>query len=235
MPGNGGLGSCLENILKDYDVEDRAQSPATVESVDAALQQLATRCHFSSLEVQASATGPSSNPDDILKPIYLKLNSSETKWMTRLVLKNLTPIVLEENLVFARYHFLLPGLLKFQDSLSVATGLLRGPLSRYPSSPDKQSRAVFVQDATQVVAAQVGVKVGRPPFLKARSFDHCIKMTHSKRWSIERKYDGEYCEVHLNLENPEQPIRIFSKAARIPLRIATVFTPPSKKRCGLER
>jgi DNA ligase-4 len=215
LPGNNGLGACLENIMKIHDSDPKPPGIVTAEWVDSVLQTLAARCRFSSPEVRASAKDSScSNPSDALEPIYALLSSSEAKWMTRLILKDLAPVVLDENLIFTHYHFLLPGLLKFQDSLGAALTLLRGPLGRYHSNPDPKSRAIFIQDAAQFVVPRIGVKVGRPPFLKARSLSHCIDMTRAKRWIVERKYDGEYCEVHVDLGNAENPLRIFSKSGK---------------------
>jgi DNA ligase-4 len=32
--------------------------------------------------------------------------------------------------------------------------------------------------------------------------------------SVERKYDGEYCQIHIDLSKDNDPIRIFSKSGR---------------------
>jgi hypothetical protein len=31
--------------------------------------------------------------------------------------------------------------------------------------------------------------------------------------SVERKYDGEYCKIHINLSKDNDPIRIFPRVA----------------------
>lgn len=32
--------------------------------------------------------------------------------------------------------------------------------------------------------------------------------------SIEKKYDGEYCQIHIDLANQQNPIQIFSKSGK---------------------
>ena len=32
--------------------------------------------------------------------------------------------------------------------------------------------------------------------------------------SIERKYDGEYCQIHIDLTNKQTPVQIFSKSGK---------------------
>jgi DNA ligase-4 len=212
IPGNGDLGACLEKVLRVFDVEPKPGSFVTVEEVDIALHAIAARCRFSGPEVR-SKKGCFQAPHEILRPIFLRLKSSEAKWLTRLILKNLSPVVLDPDHVLQQYHFLLPGLLQFQDSFKASIALIKGPLKRYHAKPDFQSQLLFKQEALKLMSPQVGVKVGRPPFVKARSFEHCLQMAAGNSWSIERKYDGEYCEVHINLES-KQTIQIFSKSGK---------------------
>jgi len=46
---------------------------------------------------------------------------------------------------------------------------------------------------------QVGIKVARPAHEKARSIEHCCQLAGPRRMSVERKYDGEYCQIHIDL------------------------------------
>jgi DNA ligase-4 len=39
-------------------------------------------------------------------------------------------------------------------------------------------------------------------------------MAKGRRMSIERKYDGEYCQIHVDLTNKQTPIQIFSKSGK---------------------
>jgi DNA ligase 4 len=188
-PGQGDLGDRLEGIQKVYDGEPKGY-PVSVEEVDNALQLLASRNRFSGPEIHLSKI-PSSSSDDILSNIFCRLKSFEAKWLTRLILKDFSPVVLDEYLVLNAYHFLLPSLLKFQDSFSAAVGLLRGPFSEIPSSTtDPFAERAFKRQAAKLLSPQIGVKVGRPQFLKARSMENCVELANQQTWSVERKYDG---------------------------------------------
>lgn len=71
-------------------------------------------------------------------------------------------------------------------------------------------------DAVSVVGPQacVGVKVGRTRFEKARSIKHAVTLIQSRKMSVERKYDGEYCQIHVDRSKMKQQIQIFSKSGK---------------------
>lgn len=212
ISGNGDLGTCVERALKDFDCEPKPGAFVTVEEIDHALQELASRCRFSGPEVRS--TSSKTEPLTILKRIFLRLKSFEAKWFTRLLLKDFSPVVLKWNSTLTAYHFLLPGLLNFQNSFTASIELLRGPLKRYHANPDETSRRLFKQEAVKLISPRIGIKVGRPLFFKARSISHCLKMAGNEKWAMERKYDGEYCEIHIDLSRETNCIQIFSKSGK---------------------
>ncbi|KAK8173288.1 hypothetical protein IWX90DRAFT_470053 [Phyllosticta citrichinensis] len=198
----GDLGECVERIEKDFDCCPLpVGAPLTVEEVDAALTQLAARCRFSGPEVMK------------------RMHSREKKWFVRMILKSMGLLQADsgyiEKLLLEEYHFLLPLLLKFNNDLTFAANLLRGPLNKFPANPDPQSRQVFLEEAeAHIVRPQIGVKVGRPHWIKARSFKNCLDLVAHGQWIIERKYDGEYVEIHIDLAMGRDCIKIFSKNGR---------------------
>ncbi|KAF2087505.1 hypothetical protein K490DRAFT_73867 [Saccharata proteae CBS 121410] len=211
--GNGDLGACIERVQKDYDGSPLpGPSPLYVEDVDSALANLASKVRFSSPE--ARRTVSAAEPLEILGPIYLKTHSREAKWLTRLILKDFGRVVLDEYLILREFHFMLPPLLNFQNNLSAAIAYLKGPLHRYHSKPDPQSQRLFLEEASLLINPQIGVKIGKPTWYKARSMDNCLKMVGRSTWTIERKYDGEYCEIHVDLTKGKDCIRIFSKVGK---------------------
>jgi DNA ligase 4 len=54
----------------------------------------------------------------------------------------------------------------------------------------------------------------RPAYAKARNIQHCCQLASWRRLSIERKYDGEYCQVHIDLSKGRDCIKIFSKSGK---------------------
>ncbi|KAK5043615.1 hypothetical protein LTR84_011375 [Exophiala bonariae] len=52
------------------------------------------------------------------------------------------------------------------------------------------------------------------PFQKARILKHCRQLAGNNEISVERKYDGEYCQIHVWIEGGEFHITIFSKSGR---------------------
>jgi hypothetical protein len=56
--------------------------------------------------------------------------------------------------------------------------------------------------------------VALQPFQKARSLKHCCQLADDKEVSVERKYDGEYCQIHVWMAGGGSRITIFSKSGR---------------------
>ncbi|KAE8379764.1 hypothetical protein BDV26DRAFT_258832 [Aspergillus bertholletiae] len=62
--------------------------------------------------------------------------------------------------------------------------------------------------------AAVDVDEALSPLYKARGIKHCCQMIGRRRMSIERRYDGEYCQIHIDLPGPSRSIQIFSKSSK---------------------
>jgi DNA ligase-4 len=187
----------------------------SLQEVDVFLQQLAGQCMFSDPTIpRSSATG-----DDDLVELLWRMQPVEAKWFVRVILKDLTMISIDEDAVFQGFHFLLRDLLSFQRNFRAAVDLLKTEFKEYPETPDPTSAKLFREAASKKLAPVAGIKIGRPNFVKARGIDHCLNMLGSKKWIAERKYDGEYCEVHIDLQNwgtttPTSCIKIFSKSGK---------------------
>lgn len=196
----------------------------SVEEIDNVLHDLAKQCRFSSPNVRSkkisaqTGTGHRETqdhkvtPDEILRPIIQRLRSRELKWFVRIILKKIAPVVLDEHLILKSIHFLLPRILKFQSSFGAAFEILSNPLLAV--LPTQQQGALSESTWTSVASClrpRLGVKIGRPQFNKARSIKHCLALTGKRRWNIEPKYDGEYCQVHVDLTKGRNCIQIFSK------------------------
>lgn len=217
--GGRDLGDCVERIQKQAEMPvPRTGNEVTVEQVDGALAQIAAKCRFSSPAVRTrgkEADWAASDLDGILRPLLHRMNSRDMKWFTRMLLKNFAPVVVPEGLVLRSLHFLLPELLKFQDSFDAVVLLIRGPvIGGFPSQLKKQDQSFYRAGAAKVLVPKVGVKVGRVPYLKARSIKHCVQMAGKRRMSLERKHDGEYCQIHIDLGKGKDWIQIFSKSGK---------------------
>lgn len=203
----GDLGACLERLDKDHDCEP-LPGTLTVEQIDAALRDIASRCRFSSPAIQKQISAEA--PQQIMAPLLLRMHSREKKWFVRAVLKDYGRVVLDEFHFLTQFHFMLPHLLKFQNDFAAAITLLKGPLARYHASPDPKSQQIMLEDAAQHLKPKIGIKIGRPTWYKARSITNCLGMVGHGTWIIERKYDGEFCEIHVDLSKKDN-IQIFSK------------------------
>ncbi|KAK3117458.1 hypothetical protein LTR53_001145 [Teratosphaeriaceae sp. CCFEE 6253] len=218
QPRRGDLGHCLKRVLKSNGPP--ARPAVTLEEVDEMLEVLASQCRFSDRSIIVSLpTGSSEIRDKVLGDVFKRVTPDEGMWLVRLILKDFAPVQIDERLLLRQFHFLLPDFLRFQDNFGAAIRLLKEDptLRQLPERPDPRSECLFRQTAAAVIRPQVGTKVGRPTFLKARSIDNCMQLLGAQRWVLERKYDGEYCEIHIDLGKSVQPaecIRIFSKSGK---------------------
>ncbi|KAM5437412.1 putative DNA ligase (ATP) [Microsporum canis] len=212
-PGRGDLGECVERVMGDAENELFPCLPVTVEEIDAALNKIAAKCRFSAPDVRRQRTAV--QVDEALNPIFRRLNSRDAKWFTRLLLREYTPVVIPQRLALRKFHFMLPAFLSVQSTLKGALEAMdRGPVKKFPSCPDAEYARTLMELSIPHLAPQIGIKVGRPEYYKARNLRHCCRMADKRLMSIERKYDGEYCQIHIDLENGPQYIRIFSKSGK---------------------
>ncbi|KAK0286673.1 hypothetical protein LTR35_002034 [Friedmanniomyces endolithicus] len=218
QPDRGDLGACLQRVLKAGGPP--ARPPVTLEEVDDMLEAFAGRCRFSDRSITVSfPPGSSEARDKFLGDVFKRVTPVDGKWLVRLILKDYSPIRIHEFAVLRQFHFLLPDLLRFQSSFKSAISLLKEqPLLRQlPERPDPRSERLHRQMAASAIRPVIGVKVGRPTFLKARSIDGCMQLLGSQKWVVERKYDGEYCEIHIEQSKSTRPlecIQIFSKSGK---------------------
>jgi len=178
-----------------------------VEEIDNVLAGVAASCRFSSPRVRSSKARLKRT--DAFGEIYSRLEATEAKWFTRLILKDFSPVVLEPQAVYRYYDGLLPQVLRIQNDFSVAVDLLRARSVAGRPACSPQLDLNFVR----ILKPQLGVKVGRQPWFKARSIKHCMDMG-SGRMSCEKKIDGEYCQIHIDLSKGARCIQIFSKSGK---------------------
>jgi DNA ligase 4 len=206
VPGKGDLGSCVERAMRQTDDSlTRKATALTVDEIDEVLAELGHKGR--------GEHGP--NTQTMLSNIYRRLHSHEGKWLTRLILKDFSPVILPCDLVLRCFHFLLPDLLMVQDSFDAAMEMLRdGPLKKFPARPDRINETALRLDAAKHLRPKMNVKIGRAVFQKARSLKHCVDMSNKRFMSVQRKYDGEYCQVHIDLSRGQGCIKIFAKSGK---------------------
>ncbi|KAF1994223.1 hypothetical protein P154DRAFT_448129 [Amniculicola lignicola CBS 123094] len=208
--GQGEIGACLEKAMKCWDGTFKNKRATSLEKVDNLLVQLASKYRFSDPAIRKQRDWDVST-DTVLHYILTRLASWEAKWLVRLILREYCTIELDENFVLGQYHFLLPDLLKFQNNFDSAIQLLKTDLNCYPPAPSPVSERAMRVEAGKLLKAVVGIKVGRPSFYKAWSFNNCLQMLGNRAWAAEVKYDGEYCEIHIDQDSISNSIQIFSK------------------------
>lgn len=215
QPERGDLPTCLERVL--YCGGPPGLPVVQLHEVDELLDSLAGHSRFSHSSFTKLPPGSSKFRDELIGDVIKRMEPLEAKWLARLILKDLSPVRINEHYFLRSFHFLLPDLLRFQQDFRTVIDLLRGPLAEFPETPDSRSERLHRKRAAVLLKPKIGIKVGRPNFLKARSIDHCMKVLDKKPWVLERKYDGEYCEVHVDLRrspNPSECISIFSKSGK---------------------
>ncbi|KAL3450472.1 hypothetical protein BJX65DRAFT_270870 [Aspergillus insuetus] len=213
VSGGGDLGQCVENVMRQAENVIPAGQEVNVEEIDYALTQIASRCRFSGPTVRRQRSAV--DVEETLSPIYRRLSSRDAKWLTRMILKSHFSEIVPERLTLASYHFLLPHLLLFQNSFEAAVNLISSqPICHFPAKPEPGLARDLGKIALHHLVPITGTKIGRPDYYKARSIKHCCKMIDQRRMSVERKYDGEYCQIHIDLSKHPDSIQIFSKSGK---------------------
>ncbi|KAB8256609.1 hypothetical protein BDV32DRAFT_161091 [Aspergillus pseudonomiae] len=213
VSGGIDLAQCVENVMRQAENHIPDDQEVTAEEIDDALNSVASRCRFSGPRVRRQRAAV--DVDETLSPLYRRLSSRDAKWQTRMILKNYSPVTLPRNLTLRSFHFLIPHLLLFQDSFEATLNMLAlETIRHFPPHPEPGLAKDLGIIGMQHLSPVVGVKIGRPDYYKARSIKHYCQMIGRRRMSIERKYDGEYCQIHIDLSKPSSPIQIFSKSGK---------------------
>lgn len=210
-PGRGDLGDCVERVQREAE-NPLPFNPVTLDEVDETLENIAKACRFSAPSVREGFINCDLDKSKALRPIYMRLQSRETKWLTRMILKDYGSLDLKEGMVLRCLDSRLPAMVKAQDSFESAVNSLRNLKMHGPPVEGKSVQGGKGNSAGPV--PRIGTKVGRTVYLKGRSINHAIQMIHGRKMSVERKYDGEYCQVHIDLSKGEQCIQIFSKTGK---------------------
>ncbi|KAL9615126.1 MAG: hypothetical protein Q9167_000444 [Letrouitia subvulpina] len=213
--GHGDLGDCVERTLKEAEhPEALGQAAVTVEEIDVALEKIASRNRFSGPEVRAAGKENNDlNVDKILEGILHRLQSREAKWLTRMILKDYGQLDFKSYVLLNIVDPRLAELLKVRDKFAEAVEVLKQQSSLQNVSKTDSDRGLQAEEAA-LPMPKVGVKVGRPSFLKGRSVKQTFKLAGGRTMSVERKHDGEYCQVHIDLSKGTKCIQIFSKSGK---------------------
>ena len=208
--------SCVERVMVVTDCEPRSSPAMTLDELDDIINRVAALSPFSSMnlkEVVERKFGRSARANDLISGVFRHLHSSEAKWMVRMLSKNYGPAHVPEALAMSQFHFLLPDLLRFQNSIQAAVGLLEKPTIRHmPIQPAADAWDELKKVASQELEPRVGIMTARPIYEKARSIRHCCQLAGHRRMSVERKYDGEYCQIHINLSKSGACIKTSPRA-----------------------
>ena len=216
QPGRGTLADCVERVLQ------QAENPVphfrdrvTLEQVDIALETVAARCRFSGPKVRARGADDDTDALGALKKLFQRLQSRDAKWLTRLILKDFSCLELPENLIYA----------SIDPRLRVAMQLyhdFESAVEQIKSLPASQAADTACGTFTQQCAndvhllpPKIGTKVGAPKWIKAKGgIKHAVSAVDGRSMSVERKHDGEYCQIHVDLSKGEDCIQIFSKSGK---------------------
>jgi DNA ligase 4 len=205
---------CVEEVMAEC--ESDPPSPArevSLEEINAALVQLAANSPFSSAEIRKYSNQKDTH--DILAPILRRLRSYEAKWLTRMIVKSYSPVEIPMFTAMKCFHFLLTDVLAAQNTIEAAVDFLSQPeVMILPQKPDESLIQALRESATQSLVPRVGTAMSRQPYDKARSIKHCTSMANRRIMSVERKYDGEYCQVHIDKSRGRHCVQIFSKSGK---------------------
>ena len=216
-PGRGDLGDCVERVLRQSEFEKpSAANEVTLWNVDQALAKIASRCSFSGSDVRSLPIDSDPKTSEILTGIYRRLQSREAKWFTRMLLKDYCDVNLDShsNLVYRCIDPFLPLALRMHDNFQVAITKVRELSGAHEGDPAKADGTSRRENASRL-KPQVGTKVSGPLWAKAKGgIAHATSMINGRTMSLERKHDGEYCQVHVDMSKGDDCIQIFSKSGK---------------------
>jgi DNA ligase 4 len=135
------------------------------------------------------------------------------KWMIQVILKDFSSLKLSEQLILRRFHFLLPDLLRFQNSFYVCVAALETDIIKEMLiRSTKHDESLLWELASGHFEPRLGIMVGLPSRDKAWSIAHCCQLARGRAMNVEEKHDSEYCQIHVCVTRSSYQIQIFSKS-----------------------
>ena len=219
-PGRGGLCDCVERALRQAEYPEQPENPVTLEQVDQALATIAGKCRFSGPKVKGRKDSFHEVEQDrevqkILGRMYKRLQSREAKWFTRMILKDYSSLDLSEGMVYHHLDVRLSTAMQMYDNFEAAISELKGlPASQLAEFNQGALSQHFTNDA-HLLQPRIGVKLGPPKWVKAKGgVKHAVSVVDGRTMSVERKHDGEYCQIHIDMSKGEDCVQIFSKSCK---------------------
>ncbi len=219
-PGRGSLCDCVERALRQAEFPEQPANQVTLEEIDSALATIAGKCRFSGPKVRGRKDSFHQVEDDrqvlkVLGQIYKRMQSREAKWFTRMILKDYSCLDLSESMV---YHYLdvrLPTAMQMYDNFEAAISELRGLPTSQIANLNQGALNQHCGNEARLLQPRIGVKLGPPKWVKAKGgVKHAVSVIDGRTMSIEKKHDGEYCQIHIDLSKGEDCIQIFSKSCK---------------------
>lgn len=214
--GRGDLGDCVERVLLQAEFpEQHGRNRVTLDQVDQALAIVAARCRFSAPKVRARELESDAEISATLEKIYQRLQSREAKWFTRMILKDYPCLDYTESMVSYHIDLRLRVAMQMYDHFEAAVSELRAlPASQMADSARGGWTQQCANDA-HLLPPRVGTKLGPPRWVKAKGgVKHAVTVIDGRTMSMERKHDGEYCQIHIDLSKGEDCVQIFSKSGK---------------------
>lgn len=206
----------VQNVMREAEFSlPRPEHEVTLEEIDGLFDRTAATYNGSSPELRRTVADPI-GADEALPLLFRRLQSNEAKWLVRMFLKRYTPIEMPEMLVMHQFHCLLPDIFCLQNCFTAAIRCLDDPAVSHfcPRPRNPEHEQLIKAQAAPYLKPQIGVMIQRSPYYKARNIQHCCDMAGRRRISVERKYDGEYCQVHIDVSKGKEAIKIFSKSGK---------------------
>ncbi|KIW22037.1 uncharacterized protein PV07_12564 [Cladophialophora immunda] len=101
---------------------------------------------------------------------------------------------------------------KLQGSITI--GYIEAFDELLPVSPPPNLERSLKESARAEIEPCFGTMIGLQELGKTRSIQHCCQLASHKEVSVQRKYDGEYCQIHISRTHSQHHITIFSKNGR---------------------
>lgn len=217
-PGFGDLSENVERILRQAEFPEQfGKSRVTLKDVDDSLARLASRSRFSCPKARRLTIDEDEEVPKILSRIYKRLQSREAKWFTRLLLKEYSCVDLDkhQNSIYRLLDPRFPAAMQMHDNFESAVSMLRNPPTPQDLAGDLEDETRTSSNDVLSISPQIGIKVGPPGWAKAKGgIKHAMTIVDGRAMSIERKYDGEYCQIHVDLTKGTDSIQIYSKSGK---------------------
>ena len=218
---SGNFAACVEFVFEDSASSRQNIIPHSIKSVIKLLDELASLSNYTTEKIVQSRR----SRIEILKDLFSFQTPLDCKWITKIILKNMLPIQFNWDQILNALHPCLVPIYSLNACLKTTADSLTLIFQNeafYPknmfTSSGELVKNMYKRALSTYCKPKIGIRISSMESIQSKSiahaYDYLFNSFQDVSFLTEIKYDGERMQIHVDISNINEPIKIFSKSGR---------------------